>query len=336
MLRLFCHLFVYRGSTCCIQTNDGLTDLFGVETGVRQGCILSPFLFLIALDFVMRRALDQQHAGIPFGQRQLVDLDFADDIALIGLTLQNLADLTTILENEAARIGLRINSLKTKVMRIGYIRSNIPVIVGQQRIEEVDQFTYLGSVIADDGNAKHHVKCRLGKASAVFQRLRPIWRSSTIALPIKIRLFNSIVIPTAVYACETWKMSAGIVRKLNVFQQRCLRQILRITYRDRVPNEEVHRRTLTCPLAETVAERRFRFAGHIFRLLPNRLPRTAITWTPLQGKRKQGRPRTTWRKTFIDDLKAVDVAWDEAENIATDRARWRSLAAQCALRHRRN
>uniref|UniRef100_A0A914WYL3 DUF6451 domain-containing protein n=1 Tax=Plectus sambesii TaxID=2011161 RepID=A0A914WYL3_9BILA len=284
----------------------------------------------------MRRALDQQHAGIPFGQGQLIDLDFADNIALIGLTQQHLADLTTILENEAARIGLRISSSKTKVMRIGYIRSNIPVIVGQQRIEEVDQFTYLGSVIGDDGNAEHDVKCRLGKASAVFQRLQPIWRSSTIALPLKIRLFNSIVIPTAVYACETWKMLAGIIRKLNVFQQRCLHRILRITYRDHVPNKEVHHRTLTRPLAKTVAERRFRFAGHIFWPPPNRLPRTAIKWTPLQGKRKQGQPRITWRKMFTDNLKAISVAWDKAENIATDRARWRSLAAQCALQHRRN
>uniref|UniRef100_A0A914X4B9 Reverse transcriptase domain-containing protein n=1 Tax=Plectus sambesii TaxID=2011161 RepID=A0A914X4B9_9BILA len=45
---------LYQGSICCIRTNDGMTDFFSVKTGVRQGCILSPFLFLIALDFVMR------------------------------------------------------------------------------------------------------------------------------------------------------------------------------------------------------------------------------------------------------------------------------------------
>ena len=334
----FTELFrdLYRRSTCCIRTEDGTTQFFNVETGVRQGCILSPFLFLIALDFVMRRSIDKEVGGISFGHWKLADLDFADDIALIGSTQQNLADLTTTLANEAGRIGLRISGAKTKVMRIGYARSNIPVNVGQQRLEEVDRFTYLGSSLANDGNVDHDIKCRLGKASAAYQRLRPIWNSSTLALPLKIRLFNSIVIPTAIYACETWKTSTSIVKKLNTFQQRCLRHILKVTYHDRVSNEEVHRRTATRPLAEIVTERRFRFAGHVLRLPSDRLPRTAMFWTPGRGKRKRGRPKITWRRTFIDDLRTIDIAWDKAEDIATDRAHWRTLAARCAKGHRRN
>ena len=187
----FIELFrdLYRGSTCCIRTEEGITKFFNVATGVRQGCTLSPFLFLIALDFVMRRSIGKEAGGIPFGQRHLVDLDFADDIALIGSTQQNLANLTTKLANEAAKIGLKISSPKTKVMRIGYVRPNVPVLVGQQQIEEVDRFTYLGSVITSDGNAEHDISCRLGNTSAVYQRLRPIWLSSTLALTIKIRLF---------------------------------------------------------------------------------------------------------------------------------------------------
>ena len=101
----FIELFrdLYRGSACCIGTEDGTTQFFNVETGVRQGCILSPFLFLIALDFVMRRSIDQEVGGISFGQWKLADLDFADDIALIASTQQNLADLTTRLANEAGK-----------------------------------------------------------------------------------------------------------------------------------------------------------------------------------------------------------------------------------------
>jgi hypothetical protein len=327
---------LYHASSCCVRTEDGATEFFPIETGVRQGCVLSPFLFLLALDFVMRQAIDHQKCGLPWGPMgQLADLDFADDVALLGPTQHDLVNMTAALEQEAAKIGLRVSGSKTRVMRVGYVRANVPVTIGQKRIEEVDQFTYLGSVITADGGADDDVTCRIGKATAVLRRLQPLWRTNTIALQTKVRLLNSIVIPTATYACETWKMTAKTIRRLNVFQQRCLRRILKITYRDRVTNEEVHRRTLTRPLSEIVVERRMRFAGHVMRQPPTRLPRTAITWNPRQGKRKQGRPRITWRRTFIEDLKAVNLSWDEAETAAADRVRWRSLVAQCAVRRER-
>lgn len=72
---------------------------------------------------------------------------------------------------------------------------------------------------------------------------------NTIALETKVRLLNSIIILTATYASETRKMMAKTICHLNTFQQRCLRCILKITYRDQVTNVEVHCRTSTCPLA---------------------------------------------------------------------------------------
>lgn len=328
---------IYHESSCCVRTGQGVSDFFRINTGVRQGCVLSPFLFLLAMDFVMRRTLEQGDFGLQWQDgRQLADLDFADDIALLGSTQRSLCELTTTLEHEAAKAGLRISASKSKILRVGYARANAPVQVGQQILEEVDQFTYLGSVMTADGGSDEDITCRLGKAAAVMCRLRPIWISRTIALPTKIRLFNSIVIPTAIYACETWRSTAGSDRRLNVFQQRCLRRILQISYRDHVSNEDVYRRTSTRPLADIVAERRFRFAGHVLRLPPERLPKMALLWAPTRGRRKQGRPRTTWRRTFIEDLRAIDLSWDEAEAVAVDRARWRSLCAQCAVRRRRN
>lgn len=62
---------------------------------------------------------------------------------------------------------------------------------------------------------------------------------------------------------------------------------------------------------------------------------TRHTWNPPHGRHKPGRPRTTWERTFINDLRAIDIAWDEAEAAAADRVCWRTLAAQCAERRRR-
>ncbi|KAF7219811.1 transcript variant X3, partial [Nothobranchius furzeri] len=124
--------------------------------------------------------------------------------------------------------------------------------------------------------------------------------------------------------------TAAITQRLNAFQQRCLRRILHISYLDHITNEAIHHQTRTRQLAEVVAERRFRFGGHVLRMAQTRIPKVAMLWTPGRGKRKQGRPKITWRRTFIEDLRAVNLSWDEAEAVAADRARWRLLCAQCA------
>ncbi len=110
-------------------------------------------------------------------------------------------------------------------MRVGYTKNtnkHAPLNIGQQPIEEVDKSTYLVSILRSDGDAEHDVTGRIGKALAVFQRLKLIWTATTIIMKTNVRLFSSIVIPTAIYAAETWKMSARIAQRLNVFQQRCL------------------------------------------------------------------------------------------------------------------
>ena len=68
-------------------------------------------------------------------------------------------------------------------------------------------------------------------------------------------------------------------------------------------------------------------AGHIIRLLQERAARGAFEWIPTQRRRKRGRPGVTWRKTFEDDLQKRNLSWNEAITVASDRDRWRCLAA---------
>ena len=157
---------------------------------------------------------------------------------------------------------------------------------------------------------------------------------------MKVRLYKSIVVPTAVYirayASETWRSTSKTTRKLNVFHQRCLRKILKIIWRNRVTNEEVLRKAKSRPLSESVTERRLRLAGHILRLPDTRPSKMAMKWIPPTGTRNRGRSKKTWRRTTINDLSQVDIAWQDAEEAAADQTGWRKLAAQCAYGHRRN
>uniref|UniRef100_A0A3Q0SHP5 Reverse transcriptase domain-containing protein n=1 Tax=Amphilophus citrinellus TaxID=61819 RepID=A0A3Q0SHP5_AMPCI len=214
---------LYSNFSCCVQTEQGTTEFFTIETGVRQGCILSPFLFLLTIDFVLRKTMGGVGFGIPWREpNRLTDLDFADDIALLGASTKSIQEMTTSLNGGASKVSLRISTDKTKVMRVGYAAAGPPITIGQSRIEEVQKLTYIGSTITSDGDADHDVACRIGKAGAVFRQLRPIWTTQTISTMIKIRLLNTIVVPTAIYTCETWKTNAKIERRINVAQQRWL------------------------------------------------------------------------------------------------------------------
>jgi len=128
---------------------------------------------------------------------------------------------------------------------------------------------------------------------AVFQQLRPIWRCSTINSNVKLRLYSSIVVPTGIYASETWKTNRRITKMIDVFHRRCLRSILGISWRDHITNDEVMARSGQLALHDIVATRRRRFVGHILRLPATRPASLAVEWISEGGRRKAGRPMKT-------------------------------------------
>ena len=131
------------------------------------------------------------------------------------------------------------------------------------------------------------------------------------------------------YGCETWKMNEGDATKIDVFQNQCLRRIMKIKWQDKISNRELLERANVERLSEEVRRRRWRFFGHILRQQPDCV--TALTWIP-EGKRKRGRPKATWRRTVEKErCKAGWQSWREVRTAAQDRNRWRAhVEALCA------
>ena len=232
MIRLI-KLF-YLNYECSVILGDKLSDWFSVETGVRQGCILSPILFLITIDYVMRQTCDRPR-GIQWTLfKHLEDLDFADDLALISRRLQDLQEKTCRLSNFAAKTGLAINISKTKSMHAPDQDSHI--LIDNHRIETVENFIYLGSVISIDNGAEKDIKNRLNKAKGCFAVLQPVWRNNQYSRKTKIRIFKSNVLSILLYGAECWRITRADVRMLEKFQNKCLRQICRIFYPEMIFN----------------------------------------------------------------------------------------------------
>ena len=132
-----------------------------MKTGVRQGCLLSPFLFLLAIDWVMGETTKRQGNGIQWTfSAQLDDLDFADDIALLSHSHKQMQAKVDKMRTFSGSVGLKIHPGKTQVMRVKS-SSVEPIRLGQEALEDVDSFTYLGSIIDTKGGVTADIKLRL-------------------------------------------------------------------------------------------------------------------------------------------------------------------------------
>ena len=107
------------------------------------------------------------------GQSQMDDLDFADDLALLSHTQKQTQEKTNIVREHSAPRGLNIHRGKSKILKLNSTRT-ASVPLGVEAMEEVDHFTYLGSVVDTQGRTEADVKARIGKARVTFLQLKNI------------------------------------------------------------------------------------------------------------------------------------------------------------------
>ncbi|GFS00152.1 hypothetical protein ElyMa_002808900 [Elysia marginata] len=176
------------------------------------------------------------------------------------------------------------------------------ITLEEKPLEEVQEFIYLGSKITADGDCIGEIKARISKAYQAFVLLRPIWKTPNISTHTKIRIFRSNVLSVLLYGAECWKMTKSLEQRLEVFQNKCLRRILKIFWPHFISNEDLRGRTGLEPLDTIIKERRWRWSGHVCRRPQESLIRRALGWAP-QGQRSIGRPKETWGRTVEKDLK---------------------------------
>ena len=116
--RLTCLLRnLYAGQEATVRTGHGTTGWFRTGKGVDQGCILSPCLFNIYAEYIMRNAgLEEAQAGIKIAGRNINNLRYADDTTLIAESEEELKSLLMKVKEESEKIGLKLSIQKTKIM----------------------------------------------------------------------------------------------------------------------------------------------------------------------------------------------------------------------------
>ena len=114
---------LYASQEATIRTGHGTTDWFQIGKGVSQGCILSPCLFNLCAEYIIRHAgLDEAQAGIKIARRNINNLRYADDATLMAES-EELKSLLMKVKEESEKVGLKFNIQKTKIMASGPITS---------------------------------------------------------------------------------------------------------------------------------------------------------------------------------------------------------------------
>ena len=115
---------LYADQEATVRTGHGTTNWFQIGKGVRQGCILSPCLFNLYAEYIMRNAgLEEAQAGIKIARRNIDNLRYADDTTLMAESEEELKSLLMNMKEESEKVGFKFNIQKTKIMASGPITS---------------------------------------------------------------------------------------------------------------------------------------------------------------------------------------------------------------------
>ncbi|VDP48197.1 unnamed protein product [Schistosoma margrebowiei] len=274
----------------------------------------------------MKTSTSEGKHGIQWTARnQLDDLDFADDLALLSRSHEQMQTKTASVAAVCAPIGLSIHKGKTKVLKFK-AESNNPITLDGETLEDVKSFTYVGSIIDEQEGSDADVKASIGKARVAFLQLKNIWNSKQLSTNIKVRIFNTNVKAVLLYGAETWRTKTTTIKKVQVFINSCLRKILNNHLPDTISNSLLWERTNQLLVEEEIRKRRWKWIGHTLRKSSNCITIQALTSNP-EGKRKRGRPKNTLRRIIQADMKKMNRNWKELERIAQDRV-WMENAGE--------
>ena len=316
---------LYNHAVSAVRQDDGVGEWFRTSVGSRQGCILSPDLFNLYIENIMSIALDRTEGiGVLVGGHLFNNLRFADDIALLASSADDLQELLNSVNETSTAFGMEISEPKTKVMCTARTHEDLTIQLNGQDLEQVTEFTYLDSSLSAKNISDIDINKRIAKASSVVGRLKDLWQDHQVSLQIIVKLLETLVFPILSYACESWTLKADSMRRIEAFEMQCFRRLLGISWRDHITNEEVIRRlgtTLNERLLQSIKRRQAVWFGHVSRMPPTRFPKMALFGlTP--GRKCRGRPPKRW---IQETLQHINLPLAVALQRAQDRNQWRAI-----------
>lgn len=292
-IRIISHL--YYNQTATIKEGNELSEDIEIRRGVRQGCVLSPALFNLYSEEIIQEALTEEMAGIKVNGRPINNLRFADDTVLIAECLEDLQRMIDQVVKSSEENGLTLNEKKTKLMVISKIQQHPGnLTIHGEVIEKVEKYKYLGTIINESNDYTEEIKSRIAQSRNTFNKMRNVLCSRDLNMKLKIRLLRCYVFAVLYYGMEAWTLKKNIIDRLEAFELWTYRRMLRISWVDRVTNDNViERMGKEKEVVNTIKTRKLQYLGHVMRGNKYNLLQTIIQGK-IQGRRSRGRRRISW------------------------------------------
>jgi len=174
--------------------------------------------------------------------------------------------------------------------------------VSSAPLANVQQFTYLGSILTSDCDITHEVNRRIQLASTAFGRLcHRVFFNHNLSISTKVAVYNAMCVSVLLFGCETWTLYRRHLRALGDYHIKSVQKILGLHWLNKVSHVEIRRRANVHYMEHLVMQRQLRWVGHVIRMQSNRLPRRILYSELQQGQRAAGGQK----KRFYDQLKAT-------------------------------
>ena len=179
------------------------------------------------------------------------------------------------------------------------LRGTCNITVNGVEIENVKTMKYLGAMLDEEGSCEAEVDHRIGAASKVIGAMRKeIIDRRELSKETKLRVINATVMPTLLYACETWTLLERHKSRIQALEMRCLRRVEGVTMLDKVRNVDIRSRLGQVAVVSRVENKKTEWLKKIEEMTDDRMVKK-VYMENVPGKRPRGRPRKRW----ADDLK---------------------------------
>ena len=230
--------------------------------------------------------LDEAQAVIKISGRNISNLRYADDTTFMAESEEELKSLLMKVKEESENVGLKPNIQKTKIMASG------PITSWQidETMETVRNFILGGSKIIADGECSHEIKRCLLLGRKVMTNLDSTLKSRDITLSTKVRLVKTMVLPVVMYGCESSSIKKAEHPRIDAFELRCWRRLLRVPWTARKSNQSILKEiSLGCSLEVLMLKLKLQYFGHLMQRTDS-LEKTLML-RKIEGRRRRGQQR---------------------------------------------
>ena len=165
------------------------------------------------------------------------DLHYVDDTSLLSHSARGLSNLVEAVDKHSGKKCLNSNAKRTKLMKTDKAKEDLEIKVNGETLEIVSKYVYLGSTISGDGDGMEEIRKRLAMAMHKITKIKFLWKSQDAQT--KLRMLRACIFSVATYCCEVWMLGKTNLKRINTFEMKCYRKILRISWTEHRANKSI-------------------------------------------------------------------------------------------------